>query len=684
MKHAREDEPTATTTNKRPRRTEEHDLGQMSLAYRNERTIGGHDLGECISAYQKHIRRGEVDKALKFAFEIFLFLLMEGGGRVLTRFLNRTKTIGMEDISVANVNALLLVDSRLKILEGARRGSMPSLTEKQALVDIVYALAVSPHCRSPSHYNAAFSNPAVLEKLESEHPEILAQLRAAKGEVECSSPEKRFPLSVAEKNDPELAAIVHRLVYCLEQRWGAGFAPLKQLLDRKTGPTKHANSNKTVFLALDVLGWFARERHPSDHRQSISRFIETMSRWCKLMINNAEGPPLCVRNAYLALILSDKIDWAREVATPPIDVDPDQLCQLNIDRKAIAEIDDYAIDMHTRRGRSAGRDKKVFALEGSLVSDEDVNVVDPIYKRLYLFTKGVSEPSDNELDVFELTVRAQLVTSSSKQDTYFGKMKQPRGPFTTIGQRVFVKGPFAVGQRTSAQIAITLNSLKRLLPGLHHQEMCSLELIPAARLDAFDQPLGFRTSVVPGTAYSFLVCSDLIVSAEESEDTPIPVKMRSSKVWPPTCVLDFDALARRGDMCVALPSELPKDALRQFVLVLFFRYICGVLDGASRNFVYVPAARRVYSVDEDSTALGRGDPPRGNKLLANAEQRAAVTRYIEEHVEELVEQLKEWSTKMTQDDETRTLLAQLPSHTQVNDNLDILIESKLGCAFLNR
>lgn len=700
MKHAR-DEP-ATTANKRPRiSAEEHDLGSMSLVYRNEKTIGGYDLGECISAYQKHIRRGEVDKALKFAFEIFLFILMKDGGRVLTRFLNRTKTIGMEDISVANVAALLLVDSRLQILEKAKRGVMPSTAEKKALVDIVYALAVSKHCRIPSHYNAAFCNDSVLATLEAEDPEIFRQLGEAK---KCPQPEKRFPFSAAEKNDADLVDLVNCLVYCLEQRWGAGFAPLKRLFDRKTGPTKHSNSARTAFLALDVFGWFVRVAHPErytgDCRRVISKFLETMTRWCKLMINNAEGPPLCLRNAYLALILSDKIDWTREAETPPIDLDPDQLCRRNLDRQAISGIDDYAIDMHTRRGRSAGKDKKVFALEGSIVSDEDTDLVDPLYKRLYLLTKGVintevktdfalsrsqfesmiGDDGDTESGTFELTVRAQLVTSSSKQDTYFATMKQARDPFT-IGQRVFVKGPFAREQRTSAQTAIILNSLKRLLSGLHHQDMCCLDLVPTRRLDAFDQPLGFRTSIAPDAAYSFLVCSDLIVSAEESEDAPIPTRTHSSKLWPPTRVVDFDALARRGDLCVALPSDLPSDALRQFVLALCFRRIFRVPDCAARNFVYVPASGRVYSVDEDSTVLGRGDPPAGDKLVPNATQRLVVLSYIQQHTEDLIGQLKSWRTTITQDDEAKALLAQLPSHTQVNEDLGILIESNLKCAF---
>jgi hypothetical protein len=726
MKRSRE-EPTVVVTadahkRARPSSDEEEELpyglGSIVTTRRIERTYGGCAMDEAKSAVQKYSRRDEFDKALKFAIEMDLFSLHPDGRHIQTNLWNRFKIIALEDVSLANVNALIRIDARLRCLEEGRKrrrdanggrepAGLASPTEQQALVDIVWALCTSKHCRLPSHYNAAFCKPEVLPALAAEAPEIHRQLEVARGAVECPPPRRTFPFSEEEKRDTELVGIVNRLVYCLEQRWGAGFAPLQELMARKTGPTKHMKSTNTVYLALDVFDWFVRKAHPDwvagNDKGILLDFLGVMVRWCKYMAANKEGPPLCLRSAYLALILSDRVQWKRAVAVPPADFDAGQAYQRHLDLEVDLSIDECAIDMHTRRGRSAGKGKEVFGAEGSVVANEDTDLVDPLYKRLYLLTKGIGSlplppsPSpvptapplpvasdDTEVGLFNLVVRAQLVTSSSKQDTYFATMKRASGCFVD-GQRVFVKGPFPSCGANTARMAVLLNSLKQRLPGLHHQEMCVLDLVPAPRLDDFDQPLGFRKGMPPGRGlpYSFLVCADLIGQGEaEGEDTPIPVKVRSSKCWPPTRVADFEALARQGALRVALPSNLPDDVVIQFVLALCFRHVFQIPDCAERNFVYAPTAERVYSVDEDATTLGRGEPPRGDRLVRNPTQRQFVQRHVRDdgRLAAVVERLEEWSKLLDEDAEVGALLARLPAHEQVTTNLRNLIDSKLQSA----
>lgn len=144
-------------------------------------------------------------------------------------------------------------------------------------------------------------------------------------------------------------------------------------------------------MALDVFDWFVRKAHPNwvadDDKTVLLDFLGVMVRWCKYMAANKEGPPLCLRSAYLALILSDRVQWRRAVKVPPSDFDAGQAYQSHLDLEVDLSIDKCAIDMHTRRGRSAGKGKEVFGA-CSVVANEDTNLLDPLYKRLYLLTKG--------------------------------------------------------------------------------------------------------------------------------------------------------------------------------------------------------------------------------------------------------------------------------------------------------
>lgn len=214
MKRTREDPTVAVDADAhkraRPSSDEEEELpyglGSIVTIRRIERTYGGCAMDEAKSAVQKYSRRDEFDKALKFAIEMDLFSLHPDGRHIQTNLWNRFKIIALEDVSLANVNALIRIDARLRCLEEGRKrrrdanggrepAGLASPTEQQALVDIVWALCTSKHCRLPSHYNAAFCKPEVLPALAAEAPEIHRQLEVARGAVECPPPRRTFPFS---------------------------------------------------------------------------------------------------------------------------------------------------------------------------------------------------------------------------------------------------------------------------------------------------------------------------------------------------------------------------------------------------------------------------------------------------------------------------------------------------------
>ena len=185
-------------------------------------------------------------------------------------------------------------------------------------------------------------------------------------------------------------------------------------------------------------------------------------------------------------------------------------------------------------------------------------------------------PVDKESDRFNFIVRAQLVTSMSKMDTYYATDK-------TNGSVVFVKGPYL--SKDKAAIAIHSSELKNIL-GINYIPVEMVLLQP----DLLETPLGLRHTINdksikrPFLIFKNLCGNDLIITTKES------------KVWKPTPVVDWDKMVTCQVFNVLKEKNL--NIIRQYIEQLLYRYIVGIGDLADRNFIL--AENKVYSVDEDS------------------------------------------------------------------------------------
>ncbi len=613
------------------------DLGKMDVTYHNEKTFNGYDVDLIKSACQKYVRRSEPKKAIRCAIELDLFCRVPDfkGEKIRTNLWNRLRVMALEDVSLANVHIFQLISGRLAFLLKTREARKkakdtcedPSIEEKRALVEVVSFVSSSKHARVPSHYRAVFCNDEVLSYVSENHKDLWEEIT---NKQRADSVKKKYPLSTKEKANSALSDLVHSIVACMESKQDAGFKWLNKLLEKGNGPTKHHNRKDIGFLALDIFRWFATIAYPDWFTKAqLAVFLsalEVLLEWYKLLSNKERI--LCIYMPFLMIVLKDSISWddSQEGSAPQYsDEEIDQMYAKNLNGKFIT-LDSYVVDMHTKRGRQKGSGTTEFALEGSMVTNEDTNVVNALYKQLYNFSKGVEispadEPSPppspspsssegislvNESDVFEKYMRAQLVTSNSKQDTYFATVKAGikdvirDGDAAAIfkeGDHVLVKGPYARAE--PASIAVGLNELKKQLPGLYAMKMCSMELVPDAQLDSFPQPVGFRKKVDASKPYSFLVCEDLCAAFR-----PLPVEIRSSKCWPSTEVPDYDELAqKRRAICFGKPSLLKShgsEHLTSFILALCFRFIFQIPDTAMRNFLFLPGTGALYSIDEDT------------------------------------------------------------------------------------
>jgi hypothetical protein len=161
------------------------------------------------------------------------------------------------------------------------------------------------------------------------------------------------------------------------------------------------------------------------------------------------------------------------------------------------------------------------------------------------------------------------------------------------GNRLFVKGPYR--HVSTASVPVLVAAMKML---------CCPELpvvVPALRLlyvDGFPStPLGLRRQLY-GELCPFLFFPDLT-----NQHVPVlPTRLHSSASWPPTKVVDWEAVRQAngpGPVCIdALSHVTDQVAFHDLAAAVIFRYLVGCADMCERNFMKVYT--RVFSVDEDS------------------------------------------------------------------------------------
>ena len=330
---------------------------------------------------------------------------------------------------------------------------------------------------------------------------------------------------------------------------------------------------------------------------------------------------------------------------------------------------DYVMDMHV----TGISDPVRFAVEGSHVENENVDRIVPLWKKVYNASKHRKRPRSEssllsssstsltpekiqaiekriqteqkelggsvdfpniltlnglcpvewnteqvplETDTFQLVTRIQLTTSRNKTDVYFAT----RGSNKT--KLWVVKGPLA--RITDAEQSYYLSQWKRQndVPCV---DMEVLYMIP----DRWPKgvPLGVRNQLDCSKPAIFLISPCILPITP----TNVPVKTHSSKVWPPTQVVDWSGLS------TWLPMKFASSEMEQqtYVLALCYRFVFGLGDLANRNFVR--AQGQVISVDED------GVPKHLNFLTELKKNKLKkVQEWCTTHWDMLLPKLKHW------------------------------------------
>jgi len=358
-------------------------LGKMKGTYRNPTTPSGEGFGEMKSALQKYIRRGEVEKALRVAYEIdcFNYDSEKNAKGHVTNFLHRLMIIFVEDIGITGVGLSPVLckcwsfyfstrEKRLLITPFSEAWCEYRRTEIELLSIIIILLCNSVKSRSASHYKSVFipsQNPVLI----SEHA-ILKTIQQRSGEP---TPSLANEIDLNLKEAPEMMKMCkHFYANLINHDPMCVYWAFKIVDSASVG--SYFKKKKSSYLVFHLMQMFVNTL-PKDTKQFYTDIITCYVSWF------AEISPLKEEFLYWLVPLIGLIE-KRE----PIPYELPSATEVdNYIRKLYPQalkgtkiqLDEYVFDMHTRSGKGG---RVYFATTSSLVYPEDP-MINNLYRTIY-------------------------------------------------------------------------------------------------------------------------------------------------------------------------------------------------------------------------------------------------------------------------------------------------------------
>lgn len=346
-------------------------IGSMHWAGRFNRasvTYSGFTIDVMISAVQKYIRRGIVDKALLVTWELFRMAEVDAKS-VQSNMLNRLAIIACEDIGPAHMGVLfsILKCSREKWIEGNR-----NIYEILALVKWA---CQCPKTRIMSHLNATWIRVPGLQLLE--------QRIAVDSETVDVSRDSwgRYLHHFYVGDDRELRYPACMFAYRLSQRskqclvWLGRYqriADNKKLVKAKS---RYSKSDPMIVI------WMMMKEYLQ---------VELWELLMNAYFTRAERRPfmmtaLCVILYHRHLFGMYAPDTIHEIIqTKTNEMMKEAIVEQMRSGNYVLTIDKYVIDKHTYEGSKSGANTLQFVQEGAFVANEDMSFDDPIARDIYV------------------------------------------------------------------------------------------------------------------------------------------------------------------------------------------------------------------------------------------------------------------------------------------------------------
>ena len=167
--------------------------------------------------------------------------------------------------------------------------------------------------------------------------------------------------------------------------------------------------------------------------------------------------------------------------------------------------------------------------------------------------------------------------------------------------RVVIKGPY-INDYKGAFFSLDINNIKKHLKLPFNNKIVMIKMKPdrwsEGKFKDGRTGLRYRKDFNITKPYWFMISTDYL------QDIKLPIKKYSTKTWEQTDIIDFDSITdsiyKKWD---AENWEESSDKNKEeYVKYLLFRYLAGIGDLATRNFVYVN--NTVYGIDEDAPKKG--------------------------------------------------------------------------------
>jgi hypothetical protein len=384
-------------------------FGDLYTRYKLDKSFFGYDPSVLKSGIQKYARRAEVEKGLWCLVEMDLFSLLEWDGAALDGYLRkysdetpantRTRAKAIRSNMVnrlvvmmseeVNISAWWMpskvldlyekwIENRNNPLSRKFLVDMYSYLTSQKMIRLISDLH-SVYLLQPDYVKAKHMKDLmqIHKNIQKRHPTVYSD-QTEVGEVNWEEEMGRYPSTIQ--------TCIQGIIYNLQKGSDHVFFWIKKLCEiEKEDKTPKYKYMKIVW---EILHRFIDRRSEYEFvRDTISALQKFYTRM------GHREKPIYLYHAVLLMVRRKEIDWnstAPQVDTPIADVLQlygNHLCGCKM------EMDDYVLDLHTKRGKRGTHCLEKFALEGAHIKNENQNFLNQEYREIYILLK-------KELDIY--------------------------------------------------------------------------------------------------------------------------------------------------------------------------------------------------------------------------------------------------------------------------------------------
>lgn len=386
----------------------------MSYSFRKSVSYHGHAQDELLSALQKYIRRGELQRALYVARELDMFNEIERAKPLVTNFVNRLRVSLVEETAgLASPNLVFEFASAYDGYQSSRDAGHVSM-RIHYLCQMVRSLVACKKQRLVSDIKAVYFTPEAKQlALRSGDPELLGLYPAAYT-IDADVAVMSLDGIIMVEDHPSLREVALGLLTAMKRKSDEGFYWLHQLVlatdagvpagARRT--FNRATGKNPIMLLFSLCAKFGQQGSLLyDKRGGRAHSLAEQSLYAGLFVTCYEWyTHFGLKKAGIAKSHRDWVVFTiwpllycvRNVDfTRPVEMDNrfyDHMQDMRDHKAAPAmTFDDYVFDQHTARGRGLRRGPMFFAEEGALVTHEDRSLFIPAYRKLYLAMKKAQQ-----------------------------------------------------------------------------------------------------------------------------------------------------------------------------------------------------------------------------------------------------------------------------------------------------